>query len=367
MSKLKRVYFLILGSFVIMSNECYKIAEDVIPSTPTIFLVGGFDSSSRHQHDVWSSIDGAEWKELTPKGNAAKEISEKEGRLFARMSRHKVVPFKNFLVIVGGQFHESGSSPQVKDDVWLSLNGGRWLKVKANTKEPAARYDHEVVVFKDSIFVIGGTNGKEELNDVWSSIDAENWIRIKANDDTGFKARDRHHVVVFKNKIFLIGGNFYERKNGNRKTLKINNDVWSSSNGKTWEIVNDGGNGSFPARTSYQVVVFQDTLFVIGGISNSKRRNDVWASGDGKTWKEVKPNDNKGFSARNAHQVVVLQDKMFLIGGDTGGSNYRAPSGYKNDVWSSVDGKTWKEVKPHNDKGFTARISHRVTVLNVRK
>ena len=63
---------------------------------------------------------------------------------------------------------------------------------------------------------------------------------------------------------------------------------------------------SFSARGGHQVVVFNNKMFLIGGLG----RNDVWSSTDGIHWIEETAN-NAAFSAREDHQVVVFNNKMY--------------------------------------------------------
>jgi len=66
--------------------------------------------------------------------------------------------------------------------------------------------------------MIGGW-GETQLNDIWSSDDAINWVKESSNAD--FSERSGHQVVLFKDKLWLIGG--WDRA--------ATNDIWSSDNG----------------------------------------------------------------------------------------------------------------------------------------
>jgi hypothetical protein len=83
------------------------------------------------------------------------------------------------------------------------------------------------------------------------------------------------------------------------------------------------------------------SIVVMGGATNgsSGYKNDVWRSMDnGVTWAQV--NASAGWSARNDHSSVMMPDgSIVLIGGDA------TDSSYKNDVWRSTDnGVTWAQV-----------------------
>ena len=114
----------------------------------------------------------------------------------------------------------------------------------------SARADHQSVMFKGKLWVIGGLD-REKLNDVWSSSDGITWHQETAS--AAFSARWDHQSVVFDGKLWVIGG--YD---GRRL-----NDVWSSSDGITWD--QETASAAFSGRNSYQSVVFDGELWVIGG------------------------------------------------------------------------------------------------------
>jgi dihydrofolate reductase len=218
-----------------------------------------------------------------------------------------------------------------------------WSKIRSDGDANGylARYAHSSVNFDGKMWVMGGSDSSRK-NDVWSSTNGKTWIEATKDSSAKFSARLDHTSVVFDDgngeKIWVIGGD-----GGGRQ-----NDVWSSADGKTWTTATDSA--QFVSRRRHQAVVFKDVndgniekMWVIGGeFSGSNLLNDVWSSVDGKTWTKVRGNgDANGFPARQRHQVVVFNDgkgeKMWVLGGNNG-------SNLLNDVWSSADGITWDEV-----------------------
>ena len=65
--------------------------------------------------------------------------------------------------------------------------------------------------------------------------------------------------------------------------------------------------------------LFRDRVWVIAG----NLRNDLWSSKDGKTWKEETEVIN--FSGRGYQPAEVFQDKLWVVGGWAGS--------LLNDVW----------------------------------
>lgn len=245
-------------------------------------------------------------------------------------------------------FYALNSEPML----WSSENGLIWNKKQAtaDSKEPEI-FSHQLQnmpVFQDKIWLISDFD-EQQKNHVWSSIDGVAWKKEVVN--APFSPRGYHQSVVFKNKLWLIGGYGKEGKD------KDKSDIWSSDDGIIWNP--ETKDAPFPTRLGHQVVVFKDRLWVIGGTPYSsegfkKYYKDIWSSSDGKTWKQEVV--NTPFSARIRHQVVVFKGKLWLIAG--------IGSKLKHDIWSSDDGITWKQKVAKTL--FSARVGHQVAVFKDR-
>ena len=175
---------------------------------------------------------------------------------------------------------------------------------------------------------------------------------------TGSKwdARRSHTSVVFKNKIWVLGG---------RSNSGWRNDVWSSDL-STWERKTH--NAAWAVRFSHTSVVFDGKIWVLGGIvapsGQIESANDVWFSSDGITWTEV--TTDTVWSPRANHASAVFDNKMWVLGG-AGAASFVSNIIYEeatNDVWTSVNGKTWTKEAFHrlNEEFFTPRYGHSVLV-----
>jgi hypothetical protein len=112
-----------------------------------------------------------------------------------------------------------------------------------------------------------------------------------------------------------------------------------------WEPVT--GTAAFGGRRLHQTVSFQGKLWVIAGQDDAGFKNDVWSSADGKTWTEETPSAQ--FSPRIYHRALVFNDKIWVVGGAG-----------ENDIWYSEDGVEWIDATPKNsfpaaqEIGYTA-------------
>lgn len=280
---------------------------------------------------------------------------------FSVRENFQAVVFKNKFWVIGGRNGSASSASSYKNDVWSSDDGINWTQQSINGTHFSARDYHQVVVFQNKLWVIGGTTINGYKNDVWSSTDGVNWTEELTHSASPganqFSRRYDHKVVVFNNKLWLFGG-----RDGSGV---VKNDVWSSSNGQSWSQVSINGT-YFSAREGQQVVVANidgsNKLWVIGGYRSSAYLNDVWSSDDGVNWTEELANNYRGnqFSIRSGHQVVVANidgsNKLWLIAG------YSVNS-HQNDVWSSADGQNWSQTTI-NGTHFVGLYKHQVVVRN---
>jgi len=84
--------------------------------------------------------------------------------------------------------------------------------------------------------------------------------------------------------------------------------------------------------------------------------NDVWSSVDGKTW--IPATVPTTFTARAGHTNLNFNGRLWVIAGQDANSNLL------NDVWNSEDGVNWHLVTPA--AAFPPRYLHTSAVFNDR-
>jgi hypothetical protein len=130
------------------------------------------------------------------------------------------------------------------------------------------------------------------------------WIRV--TEQAAFSIRDTAEDCVFDGKMWLSNGYYYDNV--------LSRDLWTSTDGKTWTLVND----ATPYDGYSEMVVYKGKMWAVKG--------SVWTSTDGVAWEQVL--DKTPFGVRGYGEVVVFRDEMWHIGGGDG-------------IWRSTDGKTW--------------------------
>ncbi len=275
------------------------------------FFWGCLGNTTCDTNDIWSSADGKTWDQITPDAP------------FGPRSGMGVAEFNNRLWVIGGTARIGGNTEGVsKNDVWSSADGMNWTLVTPSA-EFSPRGDLGVAVFNNRLWVIAGGTEGDMKNDVWSSSDGMNWTQVTAN--AKFSPRFGKGVAVFDNKIWMIGGisdseytdgiNTYISEGGSQ-------DVWSSSDGKTWVL--DTPSASFYTQEFPSVTVFDNKIWILGGglwetmtmqpkYPPPHAYNQIWSSTDGVNW--TFENGSAGFCPRFLSGVTVFHNGIWVIGG----------------------------------------------------
>jgi len=279
-----------------------------------VWVMGGY-AASGVKNDIWStpSSNGADWTQAVTSS----------ARWSPRATAASVV-FKDKIWIMGGFDRDF----TILDDIWFSTNksASQWTKVTTTNSWPK-RQGLAAAVFKmngtSKIFVSGGlsdNNNQVYYNDVWSSSNGVDWTQVTSNSP--WIGRRYHQMLSFNNKLWVIGG-LDSRNNGL-------NDVWYSTNGADWTQVTTS---SIPwtGRGMHKVAIKGNKMWLTGGVRYSADStpsmiymNDVWKSSNGIDWTLV--NSAAPWGVRSGHTSVSADDKLWVMGGGLGLPGY-------NDVW----------------------------------
>ncbi len=187
------------------------------------------------------------------------------------------------------------------------------------------------------------THGTDSFADAAGMSSAMQWAQ--AAEHAQFSGRQGHSTVVFDDSIWVIGGlaapsSYYA-------------DVWRSDDGITWTQVTPAA--AFGKRAGHRSVVFDNKIWVIGGRDGTTGEplNDIWYSSDGITWKEAE--SSAPFAPRWSFGMTVFKDEIWVIGGNLDGPVY-------NDVWHSPDGANWERATEH--AGFSPRMDLTATMFD---
>jgi hypothetical protein len=117
-------------------------------------------------------------------------------------------------------------------------------------------------------------------------------------------------MAVHDDKLWVVGGGL-----GGYHPFRAYNDVWSSTDGKTWTQVTD--EAPWPVRIWNTVITYRNRLWVLGGFRAEPTWNnfdDVWYSADGAEWHRL--TTGTIWSPRHEISVYAFDDKLWVIGGN---------------------------------------------------
>ncbi|MBD3359795.1 MAG: hypothetical protein GF365_03775, partial [Candidatus Buchananbacteria bacterium] len=323
-----------------------------------------------YYNDIWSSTNGRDW---TLENNSAP---------WGDRSLFDLTIFDNKLWLSGGLVKTAGPTFTYANDVWYTSDGINWTQATGAATWPV-RGLHQMLAYDDGsgekLWVIGGQSGSTSMYaDVWSSADGITWAQATNTAAWGVipgePGRSMHQSFVYDDgtglKMWFLGGKSHDG------TREVNyNDVYNSSDGITWNLINDPGFkhqplGSEPsswvswtARRTFPSIVFDNKMWVLGGYEFRVRSwNDVWYSTNGTDWTLIGDDYGGVFGPRWYAPLANFNDKLWILGGASAGT------GLTNDIWSSNDGHIWtQELANNNSPGpsqWSQRLGHRAIVFD---
>lgn len=215
-------------------------------------------------------------------------------------------------------------------------SGPDWVR-ETDSAQWQARDSQGEVVFGNRMWIFGGWFQSFEAppRDVWSSADGRTWTLV--NKAAPWLHSDLPMSITFRNRMWMMGGWY----NGRLPGHSASSAVWSSRDGVNWS--EETKQAGWSPRIASAIVEFKGRIWILGGTENyyfgdeRSLKNDVWSSKDGRTWKQETA--NAGWAPRAYHQAAVLNGRIYVFGG----GNYVPQYQGLNDVWSSEDGVRWKQ------------------------
>jgi len=193
-----------------------------------------------------------------------------------------------------------------------------WVRVTEHAAF-SPRDTAEGVAFDGKLWLSNGYyHGNVLTRDLWSSTDGAEWTLV--NDSTPYDGYSE--MVVYDGKMWAIKGS-----------------VWHSTDGVDWTKALD--ETPFGPRGYGEVVLHEGKMWQLGS------REDVWTSTDGVNWMCV--SEETAYGPRSASAVTVFDGKLWVVGGSISQPNDPPEKGYPtmtthNDVWCSADGVAWERV-----------------------
>ena len=129
------------------------------------------------------------------------------------------------------------------------------------------------------MFIIGGdANQGYHIDDVWKSSDGANWELVNKNPP--WAPRALHLSFSYNGYIYVVGGQTMPRfVDDNNLDEVYYRDIWRSTDGKNWEKVIVKGDLFTHRGGGGSAIVFNDEVYIVGGFTYDNIVNlsrDVW-------------------------------------------------------------------------------------------
>jgi hypothetical protein len=222
-----------------------------------------------------------------------------------------------------------------------STDGKTWRGF-AHDARWGARYKASDASFAGALWRVGGfvQRGADRvlMNDAWRSVDGRRWERVL--ERAPWPARSGAHLVVFRDTLWLMGG---EPNDGR---------MWGTTDGRAWL---SRRTPSLPSASPQGVLVHRNALWILGHGAWDSATNDVWTSSDAATWTRVTANAPWG--SRTGAGFAVMSDRLWVVGG-----------AHHSDAWSSDDGRAWHRnvadmPGPPRGAGYSAVFQRRLWII----
>ena len=385
-----------------------RFASGPTPDIGEIYLVGGdtydekftleeqnnglIDTKNAHgyKNDVWKTVgtDWAGWtvrSDIRETNNVKVYIRYPSGK-FKRQKMPRVYSELHWDQVERGR----NPPPGITHNQWISCillksaDGNKryeeWVSQAGydctqdkfiNGRQWAPRRHHGLIQFKETAF---------SANDATCAVN--NWIYV-----LGGRAREFVDLPEDKSIGGVLGGisgvrikNIYNsqadlgitapeyeraRERTARETIIVKSDVWKSLNGYEWELVTAGCRNN------------QEDLIANAGKNGGRGRADMFCKDTNDCYGNEICKDQTCtcamWSPREQHTVGSFKGYMYVVGGyasrlyndksacghfacgDVDASGYRH---YLSDVWQSVNGKAWFQVKADGLSGLPGRGGH---------
>lgn len=283
-------------------------AHSITQFNDQLWLVGGDNSNTApwtFHSEVWKSTNGKNWKLVT-------------SNLFDNRKNHSLLVFKNKMWLIGG----INNAGEILSDIWNTSDGIHWNRVKSLSPLTDIGQNNSIV-FKNRLYVFIGNN--REHQEVWSSSNGINW-RMETNN--AFPVRNHYKTIVYKESIYVIGGLL--------RGSELTNEIWASTDGIHW-YQNRIASSMFENRINHTATVFDGKVWIIGGQSWNKTGTrkfygDIWYTSNMKYWFKY---DKKQpiLKGLHSHESLSYNNKLWIFGG------YRPDSSMsdllEDNIWSA--------------------------------
>uniref|UniRef100_A0A0D6R3K1 DCD domain-containing protein n=1 Tax=Araucaria cunninghamii TaxID=56994 RepID=A0A0D6R3K1_ARACU len=256
-------------------------------------------------------------KPETPEG---KKSPGRKGGIMGPGKRwgHTCNSIKNgrFLYVFGGYGKDNC---QTNDVHVFDSSKQTWSKPMVKGIPPSPRDSHSCTAVGTSLFVFGGTDGKNPLKDLYILDTSTNtWIQPNLNGE-GPAAREGHSAALIDHHLFIFGG--CGKAQDESEEIYYNDLYVLDTTTLTWKKAATKGTPPTP-RDSHTCSSWKNQIIVLGGEDASDYYlSDVYIlDADTLEWKELNTS-GQTLAPRAGHATVSFGKHLFVFGGFTDDRN----------------------------------------------
>lgn len=243
------------------------------------------------------------------------------------------------IYIHGGRF---GNLP-LDDDVWrFDPHQNNWTQLRTTGCKPPSLQEHTLVEYNEQLYLFGGqVSASNNEQSFWKlDLATSEWQSLSVKSSklgAHLRPTNRrgHSAVIYNNSMYIYGG--FEDFRGS------SNQLWEYQlANQRWELRNlSSSSANHPEpRHSHSSIVYGDSMYVYGGLSNLKPLSDLWRwSWPEKRWFKEK---TRGSSPGQLHGHTAIEafGSMFVFGGERKGRATRS-------LWRlNLSNMSWQKIRP---------------------
>ena len=206
-------------------------------------------------------------------------------------------------------------NPKLNSEIAPTCQNSSWKPVVDLLQGPCQRSQHAICATEDFLYLYGGRGPYGCLNDLWKyNIEKQSWslVELHNNVDSKPPPLEGHSLLVYSNDLYLFGG---ETSFASADEVPL----WKfCTKPSEWKKLAHTNSDSMPVgRREHVAVIFNGSLLIHGGYIDLKGPSDeLWSYNVSKnTWKLFDSLNNVYPAARYKHAGVIYQDALWICGG----------------------------------------------------
>ncbi|KAK3248533.1 hypothetical protein CYMTET_42004 [Cymbomonas tetramitiformis] len=230
------------------------------------------------------------------------------------------------------------------DEEAVIWKGKDWSLVKTKGASPPARSTDAAVLFEDKLYMLGGYGSMTADSLVWYyDFPKAKFGSMKPWGSANLPARQGHSMSLYEDTIYVFGGR--------SETKLVYSDLWAYSiTDNAWKMIAEDTVDGPSGRFGHTAAVYKDMLYVFGGYAAGGASGETWSySMTEGTWADMTPVVSP--PPRFSHTLAIQGDSMFIYGGSTGDE-------VLEDTWRyDFDYNAWIMVEAASSMGNSSQRS----------